>query len=467
MSLLKPNVEPTMSVKPMINIGALFDVPTGKYEFGKYGESILNGGLGILTGIVGIGNNFKSTIAHYHGLSAMSKIMTVTESSMSTYDTECNIHEGRLRDLARMFFKDQDIIDTQNWVITDSTIYPGNKWYEKFKEFLDTKIQHKKELTFEYPFLDRDGKNCLKGLVPTFGEIDSLTEFTTEDVLKMQDDNEIGDSGANTLHMRLALAKTRMLMELPHRITPAFHYLICTAHLGKEVQMATGPIPTPSNKKLTYLKNNDKVKGVGDKFFFSLSNLWHSYNATPLINQSTKGEEYPLFRDDPRVGSTDLNVVTVRQLRSKSGRTGITLELIISQSEGVLPTLTEFHYIKNMNRFGLDGNNTNYHLTLYPDVNLTRTTIRSKINEDPLLARAINITSELCQIYQFMNIDKDLVCTPQELYDDIKKLGYDWNVLLNTRGWWTLNNDKHEIPFLSTMDLLRMRKELYKPYWLK
>jgi hypothetical protein len=38
--------------------------------------------------------------------------------------------------------------------------------------------------------------------------------------------------------------------------------------------------------------------------------------------------------------------------------------------------------------------------------------------------------------------------------------------LLNTRGWWTLDNDKQEVPFLSTLDLLRMRKGLYHPYWL-
>ena len=60
----------------------------------------------------------------------------------------------------------------------------------------------------------------------------------------------------------------------------------------------------------------------------------------------------------------------------------------------------------------------------------------------------------------------DLLCTPLELYEDLKKLGYDWDQLLNTRGWWTVNNDKHPVPFLSTYDLLMMRKEKYKPYWL-
>ena len=59
------------------------------------------------------------------------------------------------------------------------------------------------------------------------------------------------------------------------------------------------------------------------------------------------------------------------------------------------------------------------------------------------------------------------MCTPAELYEDLKKKGYDWNILLNTRGWWTIENDKHLIPFLSTRDLLNMRAGTYHPYWLE
>jgi hypothetical protein len=465
--ILRPNLQPGMAVRPLLNIGALLDIPTGTYVQGKYGESILNGGLGILTGIVGIGNNFKSTIAHYMVLSGLASVIGMCPSFISTYDTEMNIHESRLRALAQQFFPDKDILTDGTWIVTDTTVYTGNKWYEEFKSYLDKKQTNKKELTVELPFLERDGKTLITTIVPTFGEIDSLTEFSTEAVGKMQQENELGDSGANTMHMRLGADKARMLMEIPTRINQNTHYLVVTAQLGKDVNIASGPFAPQPTKRLTYLQNNDAIKGVGNKFFFALSNLWHARNASPLINQSTKGEEYPLDKDDVKVGSTDLNVVTLRQLRSKSGRTGVVLELLVSQTSGVLPTLSEFHYIKNMDKFGLNGNNITYRLDIYPDLVLSRPTIREKINNDPLLRRAINITSELCQIMQFMtDVDKDLLCTPKELYDDIKSLGYDWNVLLQTRGWWTINNDKHPVPFLSTMDLLRMRKGLYKPYWM-
>jgi hypothetical protein len=59
------------------------------------------------------------------------------------------------------------------------------------------------------------------------------------------------------------------------------------------------------------------------------------------------------------------------------------------------------------------------------------------------------------------------MCTPKQLHDDLVALGYDWDVLLKTRGWWSMDNDSQDLPpFLSTMDLLRMRKGLYHPYWL-
>jgi hypothetical protein len=65
---------PTPVVKIMINIGALFDISTGTYLEGRNGEYILNGGLAALTGIVGIGNNFKSTLEHFMTLTATSGI---------------------------------------------------------------------------------------------------------------------------------------------------------------------------------------------------------------------------------------------------------------------------------------------------------------------------------------------------------------------------------------------------------
>ena len=183
------------------------------------------------------------------------------------------------------------------------------------------------------------------------------------------------------------------------------------------------------------------------------------------LNKSTNEPEFPSgdsYNKDP-----DLNLVNLMLVRSKSGESGVSIDIIVSQTEGVLPHLSQFYYLKNSGRFGLSGNDRNYQLELLPDVNLSRTTVRSKIDENPKLRRALEITSELCQITQYWrNIDRELICTPKELYEGIKSQGYDWDKILETRGWWTIDNDNHPVPFLSTMDLMKMRLGLYKPYSL-
>jgi len=468
--MLKPEFNQPSNVKLLINIGGLLDIPTGFYIKGKYGESILLGGLGLLTGIVGTGNSFKSTIMHYMMLSAADRMAATTEISMSTYDTEINIHEERLKHLTQQFtnFKDKDILEDKTWLITDKTVYYGNEWYEILKKYINNKKENHKKIECESPFLDRDGKTLRKITIPTFGEVDSLSEFETSDIAKIQNENELGDSGGNTIHMRQGLAKTRLLMEIPNLSGSSNHFLLLTAHIGKDIQVASGPYAPIPTKKLQYLKNGDKIKGVTDKFFFLLSNCWHVINVSPLINQGTKAPEYPRNTNDNVSGDNDLNLVTMRQLRSKSGPSGTMIDLVISQTEGVLPSLSEFHYIKASDRFGISGTLQHYNLDILPDEKLSRTTIRNKIDQSDKLKRALNITSELCQMHQYYRSMKELLCTPKELYDDLIKLGYDWDeILTKTRGWWTVNDDKHPLKFLSTMDLLNMRNETYSPYWLK
>jgi hypothetical protein len=288
-------------------------------------------------------------------------------------------------------------------------------------------------------------------------------------VVEMQD-HDLGDSKGNTIHMRQGLARTRILMEAPRIHCSVNDYLLMTAHLGKEttMQSAGGGREVPI-VKLKHLKNGDKIKGTTDKFTFVTHNCWHVFNASPLINQTTKAPEYPRNSEDDLLLDTDLNTVQIRNLRSKSGPSGMALMLIVSQQEGVLPSLTEFHHIKENERYGLEGSNVSYSLALYPNCKLGRTTVRSKIDADAKLRRALNITSEMCQMsYLWHTLQEGLLCTPKELYEDLIKAGYEWDTLLNTRGWWTHElGEADELPFLSTMDLLRMRKGLYHPYWLE
>ena len=104
-----------------------------------------------------------------------------------------------------------------------------------------------------------------------------------------------------------------------------------------------------------------------------------------------------------------------------------------------------------------------------PDVTLSRTTIRTKINESKQLRRAINIASEMQQLGLYLGNHpyvREAMCTPKELYEDIKALGYDWDMLLRTREYWTINQYDNKVPYLNTLDLMRMRIGKYTPYFL-
>lgn len=463
-----PDFKPVDPVKFMYNIGCLIDLTTGSYAKGIHGENILNGGLGVITGIAGRGNSFKSTIIHYMILSAASKVCASKHKTfISTYDTEINISLSRLSELAHPFlenFNSTDIIEEGLWQITDKTKHSGNEWYKKLKDFLKEDKMKDKDYIVKTPFVDKDGK-YLSTIFPSFGEIDSISEFDVEATEEIQDKNELGDSGGNTLYMKLGLIKNRFMMELPYLFNSSAHYLAMTAHVGDDMAIGAGPYAGPV-KKLQHLKHGEKIKGISDKFLFLTNTFWQVVNSSLLINQNTKGPEYPYDRNNPEEGSSDLNIVTIKSLRNKSGLSGGMISIIVSQREGVLPSLTEFHYIKENDRYGLNGNNVNYELDLLPGVKLGRTTVRQLLRENKQLQRAVKITADMHQIEKYKKCGDLKVPTPKELYEKLSKK-YDWNVLLNTRDWWTFNNDELETPFLSTADLIEMYYDLYTPYWLK
>lgn len=460
---LRPNLVTAMKHKPMINIGAGYDIPTGRFVKGQYGENILNGGLSFLTGVVGIGNQFKSTIMHYMILTAAARMGDT--SYIVTYDTEINIHEWHLESMVKGIreFKGRNILEDGTWQITDKIGQLGDVWFDAMKDYMQLKRKEAAKYSVKLPLLDRTGKNIVIP-APTFAEIDSASEFVTQDVVRMQDENMLSDKGTNTVSLRQGMQKNKLLMELPALAGSSFTYFGLSAHLGDEFMMDPH---APPKKKLQYLQQGQKLKGVPEKFTFVMNNCYWCYSAIPLRNQSTKAPEYPRNSDDDLSGDTDLCEVTTRVLRSKSGPSGMPHTVIVSQSDGVRPDLTEFHYLKTHGRFGLEGNDRNYFHSFLPNIALSRTTVRQKLEQSYELRRAMNISSEWLQMINlWRSLPKEYIATPRELYDDLTAMGYDVPKLLKTtRGWWAPEGVHTDYFFLSSMDFLQMRTGEYIPYW--
>lgn len=465
--LLRPQFEEAPEIKPLANVGAGLDVPYGYYLKGIHGENILNGGASFGVGVVGKENMFKSTFMEYLFLTTCARLGI---ESMDIYDTELNVHRPGLRRLYSRIreFHGVDLLQTKRLRITDGTKYFGNKWYEVLKEYLKEKIAHAKKGTkgsyIDLPFLDGSTGLPFRMPIPSASAMDSFSEFKTEDIVDIQEANEIGDSKRSTIHMRQGLAKVALITEIPFYLNSGSHWLFMTAQLGKEMMQDPYASPT-ANVRLQHLRNNDKIMGTTRKFNYLTTDCYHMIHATVFRNDRTKGAQYPRNPGDEIHLDPDLNIVQIQNLRGKAGMSGYIQEIVVSQKEGVLPSLTEFNYLKK-NKMYFEGNDTNYSLECLPDCKLSRTIVRSKIDSDPQLRRALTLSAELLQHDMLENLVDTEVVAPAQLMHDLIKLGYNWDQLLDTRSWWAPIGVHEDVKFLSTLDMLKMRTGEYIPYWL-
>lgn len=446
--------------RPAFNVGGMLDVPTGKYELGKHGESIMNGGIASMTGFVSRPNNFKTALAVF--VSAMIR-RVCNESDNVVYDSE-----GTFSPISRYstackgyhFIENIDWEYDEHFHFTDISRLAGDEFFKVFMTKLKDKYDHKKWMRTT-PFIDKEGKPK-RSLYPTTGVIDSFSKLQVTAVLEQYDKNKMGDSKNTTGEMNTGRAKNELFNQLPQLCARTGTYLILTAHVKDKIEMDQY---APDKRNLASMKQNTVIGGASGMYSLP-NNVWAITANKHMLKD--KMPIYPLDNKTAMEGDTDLRELTVENWRGKNGITGLPMTLIVSQTEGYQPSLSEFHYVKE-NGFGIGGNQQFYHIELQPETKLSRTTVRKKIKEDAKLRRALEIQSEMLQLIQFHRVDPENVFTdPKSLYEDLIKLGYDWDVLLDTRGYWVFEEDEKHHPqqFLSTMDLLRMRRGLYVPWWL-
>lgn len=449
--------------RPALNIGCMMDIPTGKYEQGKHGEMIMNGGLGSLTGIASRPNNFKTALGVY----MLAMVRRAFPGSFSMiYDTEGTLNPvARFTSLSKAIeeLKTIDWENDEQFMFTDLSRYTGDEYFKKFREALGQKEKEAKEHMRTTPFLDVNG-NRKKCLYPTTGFIDSFSKFIVTAVSDMYEKNAIGASGNNTDAMTNGKAKNQLFNQLPQVCAKTGTYMILTAHVGDIIQMEMYPT---DKRNLSEMKRDTVLKGVSSGFYSLPNNVWDIMANKPLLNKD-KMPVYPLDNATAIQGDSDLRILDIKNLRGKGGITGLPFNLIVSQTEGLLPALSEFHFCKEAG-WGIGGNNINYFVELCPDIKLGRTVVRKKLDESLALRRAVEIQSEMLQLIMFQRWTAEQVCDPKTLYEDLKTMGYDWDMILTkTRGYWICEEDEHldEKKFLSTYDLLRMRTGDYKPYWM-
>lgn len=458
------------TLRPLFNVGCLFDLLTGNFYPGPKGEYYCSGGLSNVVGLGGRGNSYKSTLAHYLTLSTINRYHDTAQALV--YDSEPPaLSHQRLLSLSVRFanISENDFIaDSPKVFRTDSVEYPGEKFVAEVEKRLLRRELEKavaKADTLATPFIDSRG-SPIKIFKPAIVEIDSLSQMPFSHTEKISQEKEIGDGAANTLEMRMMGAKSALISKMARLPAATGSCWIMTAHMGDGIVIDPH---APSQKKLAFL-SSVKFKRVPENYTILTNNLWVATLSSLLVDKD-KRPEYPFNKADDQEKSKDLNIVDFIAVRNKTGPSGYTLPMVISQSRGLCVSATEFHFCrKQANYYGIHTTNKqDFTYQLYPTVEFTRRTLQETYNNSYIFQRVSELTSQLLQIKLYPHLNQQwghLIESPKKIHENLVNRGYNLDVLFGvTRGYWQFTEIDDGLYPLSSLDLLRMNAGEYHPYW--
>lgn len=477
--MFAPQIINTPDIRLSVPVGLLQDIPTGIWLEGMKGEKLLCGGMSAFEGQTGGGNTFKSTITYHRILSSYNRLtITGRPSSISVNDTEQNVQKSAMLRWLDKFpaLKARDILINGELQITDKTMMAGDDNWNKQREFIVEKVKNAKKYEVETPFKDLSGKP-FKTIPITFHFLDSISKWETQAYNDAYRGKNIGASERTIANMTRANHVSTLLEEISVYAPKGMHFTTVTAHIGIPPDVKSGGPPGANlpQKKLPTMKAGQVLKGGSDNMYYLPLNLWDNVKAAPCLDDTGKA----LYRrNENEHGSrdvVDLFEVTTKLLRGKGGTDGMSIEVIVSKNNGVEEELTLLHFIRKQPflktsgsfYYGTTGSYGQFQLVLRPGVTLSRNTGYEKLKEDYRTFRALELTCDLIQLQIYGKLTH-LTMSPEELYAKVKERGYDWEVLLDSRGWWTYDNYHKDLkPYLSIMDLLEVAHGKKDIFWYK
>ena len=468
------------TVRPKFNWFSLFDHMTGRYVKGKHGAWYMNGGVNHMMGWAGRGNTFKSAAS---GTMMATVAIRYKFEYTEFNDTEISLEAARIQDYvncscANNHWEPVDLLslyqnEENTWLHTAADQQTGDEWWRvNVKDEIDARradYEKGKNLR-KTPFVELNGK-FREILSPWIYQIDSFSQMQVDAVDRMYEKGDVGESELNTVAMKDMNSKAQLMNQMVLAGPRGHMYFSMVAHADDSIKM--DPY-APNEKKLAGLKGNLKLKGVpGRQFSFLPNNLFIATAASLLLDKN-KDPEFPHPNATGMGGETDLTIVRFEQLRGKSGPTGACLDMIFSQQEVLLITVTEFWYLKTIcKNFGMEvkGNNSGFKLDIYPDVSFSRNTIRKIAKEDPKFCRAMAITAACAYMQNnWFNMEPECYISMKDLYEKIKANGFDWDEILGeTVEYWYFEDQAKEIgkPTLTARTLFDMAAGLHKAPYLK
>lgn len=432
----------------LVNTGTILDIATGAFMQGVNNTWILEGGLSQTMGITGRGQTFKSSLAG----SFIAKALAVHPlANAFIYETEGTVSGASFYDR----FVDEPV--SERIVFRNNTTDDLTEFYNNILELVKAKEAQRKELIVESPFVDPSTGKPQKIWVPTFVLIDSYSRASSAKADAAIDENNIDSSALNTWHMINGNVKTKLLADFITKATKYGIYAIITAHVGNKINLDA----RPTRKEMQYMMQDDKLKNVGSNFTFLTTCMMQTLRASIRTN-SAKASEYPRDygsgKKSTKASNVEINEVETRIIRNKNNVSGLGVNYIVSQFQGVLDAVTNFEFVRNNDYYGLNvkGNNVNFSTKLTPDINFTKTTLRKDSHDKYELTRALEILAQLCYVQENWDLSRlpSVLSTPIDTVAEVlsqceKSLS---NRILNSTGVWSTSKLARER--LTLLDIL-------------
>jgi hypothetical protein len=458
-----------LSFIPSLNTGSLLDIGTGTFVPGVSGNMVLDGGITFGTSVLGRNGLFKSATIIGDFVNAWARL---PGADLIVHDVERHQNEERVLGMSDVTPHPKNELN-----IIAGIENTAESVFNTIEAIVKERVKHKKDYMVETPFLDQKTGKPKTMMVPILLIEDSWTEMRTQlyiDIMdgkvKLNDDGtiqskgEISDPAKNTVAMREGLVKSRLSREYARLAEYGNLYVGATAHVvdkGIENPMM------PSAKDNQYMKQSEKIKGVGKDFMFLMTTVLECRKAR-VMDDGSRNVLYPT--KEGLIAPTDLNEVSQLITRGKVRGSGGQLNRVYSQAYGLNKGLTDYHYLRDgMKYWGMKGNPQNHQCALYPEQNLSRTTINDLTYNDPKLRRALEITAQLCFIrhnWTMRSAPVPFTITPQALFEKLQQTTNVADDILTSRGWWTYTlpgEQPNSQPYLSLWDILSIAEGKYKP----
>lgn len=466
MSKYKGRYRPGAPFFIMPNTGTILDAYAGKFEKGVNGQSVLNGGVSNFSLVCGAPNMFKSGVTT--GMIAAVKL-AFPHTFVHAHDTETTMSESRIGHLIWMGmhlplpnYSNPSRVEDSDWfVLTRSVDYNGTELWDALRKLGKDRGTNEEKVAME--MLDPRTNAPYLSHVPIIEYWDSFSQLKTESAEDLLEEGDVGTADMNMLAMRGNKGKSDIVDHAPDLTAKYGIHLLCTAWVGQAYQLDPRK---PNLKLLKALKGDIKLKRVPENTSFQSGNCYAIIGYKKLI-EDDKSPKYPTIEYGKDDVSSNLVELTLSNMRGKYGLSDIDVPILVTQRDGLHRGLSNFEYLKEYaGRYGFTGNLQNYAFALLPEYKLSRKTVRSKLDESYPAQHAAYIMAVLHWTQYVSKIVPDhLICDPEQLYEDIKKLGYDWDLLLNCRYWHMTLEEGKCMPYISAMDLLKMRVGEYHPYW--